>query len=384
MNGNEQRRCVEPPASRSPSRRSSWIHPRRTKSASRSPAPHSATLTSPSGVPRVVESVGEHVEGFAKGDAVVPTFLGQCDQCSTCASEQNNLCTAVPFVIGPGMRRDGTTRFRDAQGVPLHDLLAVSSFSEYTVVDMNQVVRLDPAVPPKLACLLSCGAGTGVGAAWRMAKVEPGSSVAIFGLGSVGLAVAQGAKMCGASKIIGVDLNSDKEEVGKSFGVTDFINPSQLDKSSVIEVIGEMTGGGVDYSFECIGVSSVMTDAFRSTKTDAGKWQDDRPGTGEVLRAGLPAVLGAPVRQVRHGVALRGDQAQDRHPNPRREMHEQGAGVGRVDHARSRPAGHKQGIRPAPAGEEPEVSHMDGQVSDEEKETAAYRVCGLSEKLMNK
>ncbi|XP_062210169.1 alcohol dehydrogenase-like 1 isoform X3 [Phragmites australis] len=219
----------------------------------------------------VVESVGEHVEGFAKGDAVVPTFLGQCDQCSTCASEQNNLCTAVPFVIGPGMRRDGTTRFRDAQGVPLHDLLAVSSFSEYTVVDMNQVVRLDPAVPPKLACLLSCGAGTGVGAAWRMAKVEPGSSVAIFGLGSVGLAVAQGAKMCGASKIIGVDLNSDKEEVGKSFGVTDFINPSQLDKSSVIEVIGEMTGGGVDYSFECIGVSSVMTDAFRSTKTGNGK-----------------------------------------------------------------------------------------------------------------
>ncbi|CAL4929499.1 unnamed protein product [Urochloa decumbens] len=220
---------------------------------------------------RVVESVGEHVENFAAGDSVVPTFLGQCDGCGSCASEHNNLCTTVPFVIGPGMRRDGTTRFRDAQGNPVHDLLAVSSFSEYTVVDVNQVVKIGPDVPPKLACLLSCGASTGVGAAWRLAKVEPGSSVAIFGLGSVGLAVAQGAKMCGASKIIGVDLNPDKEEIGRSFGVTDFVNPSQLSKISVRETILEMTGGGVDYSFECIGVSSVMTDAFRSTKTGKGK-----------------------------------------------------------------------------------------------------------------
>ncbi|KAL6867697.1 hypothetical protein ACP4OV_015721 [Aristida adscensionis] len=214
----------------------------------------------------VVESVGEHVEEFAAGDAVVPTFLGQCDRCSNCASEHNNMCTTVPFAIGPGMRRDGTTRFSDGQGNPLHGVVAVSSFSEYTVVDMAQAVKLSHAVPPKLACLLSCGASTGVGAAWKLAKVEPGSSVAIFGLGAVGLAVAQGAKMCGASKIIGVDLNPGKEEVGKSFGVTDFVNPSQLDSKSVSEVIGELTGGGADYSFECIGVSSVMTDAFRSTK----------------------------------------------------------------------------------------------------------------------
>ncbi|RLN19828.1 alcohol dehydrogenase-like 2 [Panicum miliaceum] len=219
----------------------------------------------------VVESVGEHVEGFAAGDTVVPTFLGQCDHCPGCASEHNNLCTTVPFVFGPGMRRDGTTRFRDAHGNPLHDLVAVSSFSEYTVVDVTQVVKIDPAVPPKLACLLSCGASTGVGAAWRVAKVQPGSSVVIFGLGSVGLAVAQGAKMCGASKIIGVDMNPDKEEVGKSFGVTHFVNPSQLGNSSVTEEIAKLTGGGADYSFECIGVSSVMTDAFTSTKPGKGK-----------------------------------------------------------------------------------------------------------------
>lgn len=108
-----------------------------------------------------MESVGEHVEDFAAGDTVVPTFLGQCSHCGSCTSEHSNMCDSVPFVIGPGMRRDGTTRFRDAQGSPLHDLLAVSSFAEYTVVDVNQVVKLDPAVPPKLACLLSCGAGTG-------------------------------------------------------------------------------------------------------------------------------------------------------------------------------------------------------------------------------
>ncbi|OEL13586.1 Alcohol dehydrogenase-like 2 [Dichanthelium oligosanthes] len=172
----------------------------------------------------VVESVGEHVEGFAAGDAVVPTLLGQCDHCTSCVSEHNNLCAAVPVTLAPGMRRDGTTRFRDAQGNPLHDFLAVSSFSEYTVVDVNQVVKVDPAVPPKLACLLSCGAGT-----------------------------------------------------GKTFGVTDFVNPSQLDKSSVCEAIVEMTGGGVDCSFECVGVPSVMTDAFRSTK----------PGNGKTIVLGL-------------------------------------------------------------------------------------------------
>jgi Zn-dependent alcohol dehydrogenase len=110
---------------------------------------------------RVVESIGEHVEEFAVGDTVVPTFLGQCDTCPSCASEANNMCSSVPFSIGPGMRRDGTTRFRDAHGAPLHNFLAVSSFSQYTVVDVNQVVKVDPAVPPMLACLLGCGAGTG-------------------------------------------------------------------------------------------------------------------------------------------------------------------------------------------------------------------------------
>jgi len=220
----------------------------------------------------VVESVGEHVEGLAAGDAVVPTIVGQCGHCTTCLSEDSNRCEGVPTILGPGMRRDGTGRFWDPQGNPVHDLLAVSTFSQYTVIDVSQLSKLDPAVPPKLGCLISCGGATGVGAAWKVARLKPGSSVAIFGLGAVGLSVAQGAKMCGASKIIGVDLNPDKEKFGKAFGVTDFVNPSKLDKNNSISgVIKEMSGGGVDCSFECIGVPSVMAEAFRSTKKGNSK-----------------------------------------------------------------------------------------------------------------
>uniref|UniRef100_A0A0D3FEU0 Enoyl reductase (ER) domain-containing protein n=1 Tax=Oryza barthii TaxID=65489 RepID=A0A0D3FEU0_9ORYZ len=214
----------------------------------------------------VVESVGENVEGFAAGDTVVPTFMGQCDSCASCAAEWTNQCTAVPFTMGPGMRRDGTTRFWDGEGKPLSDTVAVTSFSQYTVVDVNQVVKVDPAVPPKIACLLGCCGGTGVGAAWRLAKVQPGSSVVVFGLGSVGLAVVQGAKMCGATKII-----------GKEFGVTDFVNPSQLGDKSVSEVINAMTDGGADYSFECIGISSVMTEAGRGKTIILGVEKDSQP-----------------------------------------------------------------------------------------------------------
>ncbi|TVU17942.1 hypothetical protein EJB05_34004, partial [Eragrostis curvula] len=197
----------------------------------------------------VVESVGEHVSGFVTGDAVVPTFLGQCDACRSCRSSSpertTNMCTTLPLSDSLGMRRDGTVRFRDLQGNPLNHCVGVSSFSQYTVVDVNQLVKLGDGVPPKMACLLGCGASTGVGAAWRLANVEPGSSVAIFGLrnGRTG---------------------------GKGMGVTDFINPSQLGETPVSEVIGAMTGGGVDYSFECIGVPSVMADAFRSTKMGTG------------------------------------------------------------------------------------------------------------------
>ncbi|KAL6645232.1 hypothetical protein ACP70R_016840 [Stipagrostis hirtigluma subsp. patula] len=247
----------------------------------------------------VVESVGEHVEELAAGDAVVPTFLGQCSQCVDCRSARSNMCTNPRFAVRPGMPRDDTTRFSDGEGNPLHHFLGVSSFSEYTVVDVTQVVRVNPAMPPSKACLLSCGATTGVGAAWKLAKVEPGSSVAIFGLGAVGLAVAEGARICGASKIIGVDLNPEKLELGKEFGVTHFINPKEVGDKPVSQAIIEITEGGADYCFECIGLAALMNDAFQSS----------REGWGKTIILGVE-MHGAPVslssREILHGKCVMG------------------------------------------------------------------------------
>ncbi|PVH65273.1 hypothetical protein PAHAL_2G451000 [Panicum hallii] len=219
----------------------------------------------------VVESVGEHVQEAAVGDTVVPVFLAQCGECADCRSARSNLCSALP--TRPGMPRDGTTRFSlAATGEPVHNFLSVSSFAEYTVVDVAHVVRVGDALPPEKACLLSCGVATGVGAAWKVAAVEPGSTVAVFGLGAVGLAVAQGSKMRGATRIIGIDLNPDKFDTGKKLGITDFVNPNGIGEQTVSEVIKEMTGGaGADYCFECIGSVSVMAEAFRSSRMGWGK-----------------------------------------------------------------------------------------------------------------
>uniref|UniRef100_K4A1F5 Enoyl reductase (ER) domain-containing protein n=1 Tax=Setaria italica TaxID=4555 RepID=K4A1F5_SETIT len=220
----------------------------------------------------VVESVGEDVEEVAVGDTVVPVFLAQCGECADCLSARSNLCSALPHRTGL-MPRDGTTRFSlAATGEPIHHFLSVSSFAEYTVVDVAHVVRVGGALPPEKACLLSCGVATGVGAAWKVAAVEPGSTVAIFGLGAVGLAVAQGSKMRGATRIIGVDLNPDKFEIGKKLGITDFVNPNGIGEQTVSEVIKEMTSGaGADYCFECIGSVSVMAEAFKSSRMGWGK-----------------------------------------------------------------------------------------------------------------
>ncbi|KAK9130110.1 hypothetical protein Sjap_010597 [Stephania japonica] len=219
----------------------------------------------------VVESVGEGVEKFKEGDIVVPVFLGSCEECWDCESESSNICTKFAFKVEVGMPRDGTSRFRDGKGETLHHFLFVSSFAEYTVVDVAHLVKIDCGIAVDKACLLSCGVSTGVGAAWKVAEVHKGSSVAIFGLGTIGLAVAEGARLRGASKIIGVDLNTEKFTVGKQFGVTYFLNPKDCQDKPVYEVIKEMTNGGVDYSFECIGLASLMNDAFLSSRPGGGK-----------------------------------------------------------------------------------------------------------------
>ncbi|KAH9617275.1 hypothetical protein KSS87_018146, partial [Heliosperma pusillum] len=171
--------------------------------------------------------------------------------------------------MSPYMVRDGTSRFADTKGEVLYHSLDVSSFTEYTVVDAGHLVKIDPAISPNKACLLSCGVSTGVGAAWKTAQVEEGSTVAIFGLGTIGLAVAEGARLCGAARIIGIDVNPTKFEIGKKFGLTDFFNPKET--ASVSEVINNVTEGGADYCFECVGMSSLVEEAFACCRKGCGK-----------------------------------------------------------------------------------------------------------------
>ncbi|CAK9178352.1 unnamed protein product [Ilex paraguariensis] len=219
----------------------------------------------------IVESVGEGIEEVTEGDIVIPTFLSDCGECVDCISKKSNQCSKYPFEISPWMHRDGTSRFTDLEGETLYHFAYVSSFSEYTVVDISHVTKIDPAMPPNKACLLSCGVSTGVGAAWRAANVEPGSTVVIFGLGAIGLGVAEGARLCGATRIIGVDVNPDKYEIGKKFGITDFVNSTSCANKSVSEVINGMTNGGADYCFECVGLTSLMEEAFACCRKGWGK-----------------------------------------------------------------------------------------------------------------
>ncbi|OMO94486.1 Alcohol dehydrogenase superfamily, zinc-type [Corchorus capsularis] len=191
----------------------------------------------------VVESVGENVWEVEEGDMVVPVFHPNCRECRDCKSPKGNHCLAFGNArLIRDMSRDKTSRFKDMNGEVLHHFLYVSSFTQYTVVDVANVVKISPQIPSDKACLLSCGVSTGVGAAWKVADIEENSTVAIFGLGAVGLAVVEGARLRGASKIIGVDLNPEKEEIGKQFGVTDFINPSTCGDKKVSEGIANVFG----------------------------------------------------------------------------------------------------------------------------------------------
>ncbi|XP_051126551.1 alcohol dehydrogenase-like 2 isoform X2 [Andrographis paniculata] len=215
----------------------------------------------------VVESVGDYVEEFVPGDLVLPVFERNCGDCRDCRSPKGNACSKFAAEFYGGMPRDGSTRFLDAGGNPIHHFLSVSSFSEFTVVDVAHVVKMNPNLPPEKACLLSCGVTT----VWKTADVEEGSTVAIFGLGTVGLAVAEGARLRGASKIIGVDINPNKFEIGKKFGVTHFINPTSCTEKTVCQMIKELTGEGADYCFECIGLAPLMNEAFVSSRKGCGK-----------------------------------------------------------------------------------------------------------------
>jgi len=208
----------------------------------------------------VVKEVGPGVTTLKEGDHVIPLYVPECGQCNFCKSEKTNLCQAVRATQGKGLMPDGTSRF-SLNGKTLHHYMGTSTFSEYTVVPEISVAKVNKEAPLDKVCLLGCGITTGVGAVLNTAKVEPGSTVAVFGLGGVGLSVIQGAFLAKASRIIAVDINPSKFEFAKQLGATDCVNPTEYDQA-IQEVIVEMTGGGVDYSFECVGNVGLMRAAL--------------------------------------------------------------------------------------------------------------------------
>lgn len=210
----------------------------------------------------IVESVGEGVKEFQPGDHVVPLYIPQCGECKFCKSPKTNLCSKIRLTQGKGVMPDGTSRFT-CKGQTIAHFMGCSTFSEYTVVADISLAKIDPTAPLDKVCLLGCGVSTGYGAALNTAKVESGSTCAIWGLGAVGLAAALGCKAAGASRIIGVDVNSDKFEKAKVFGCTEFVNPKDH-KKPIQEVLIEMTDGGLDYTFECVGNVQTMRAALES------------------------------------------------------------------------------------------------------------------------
>jgi len=208
----------------------------------------------------VVVDVGPGVTGLRRGDHVVPLYIPECRQCKSCLSRKTNLCTAIRATHGRGVMPDGTSRF-SLHGKPLHHYMGCSTFANFTVLPEIAVAKIREDAPFDKVCYIGCGVTTGIGAVINTAKVEPGANVVVFGLGGIGLNVVQGARLAGADRIIGVDLNPAREALARKFGMTHFVNPSDV-RGDLVPWLVELTGGGADYSFECIGNVDVMRQAL--------------------------------------------------------------------------------------------------------------------------
>ncbi|KPK04771.1 MAG: alcohol dehydrogenase [Betaproteobacteria bacterium SG8_39] len=208
----------------------------------------------------VVVDVGPGVTSVRKGDHVIPLYTPECRQCKSCLSRKTNLCTAIRGTQGRGVMPDGSSRFSRG-GKTIHHYMGCSTFANYTVLPEIAVAKIRQDAPFDKVCYIGCGVTTGIGAVINTAKVEPGANVVVFGLGGIGLNVVQGARMVGANMIVGVDLNPAREALARRFGLTHFVNPNEVNGDLVAYLV-ELTGGGADYSFECVGNVQLMRQAL--------------------------------------------------------------------------------------------------------------------------
>ena len=208
----------------------------------------------------VVVEVGPDVKSLRVGDHVIPLYVPECRNCEYCTSGKTNLCQAIRETQGKGLMPDATSRF-SVGGEPLFHYMGTSTFSQYTVVPEIAVAKIRADAPFDKVCYIGCGVTTGIGAVINTAKVEPGANVVVFGLGGIGLNVVQGCRLAGADKIVGVDLNPARRSLGEKFGMTHFVNPTEVD-GDLVPYLVDLTGGGADYSFECIGNVDVMRQAL--------------------------------------------------------------------------------------------------------------------------
>lgn len=216
----------------------------------------------------IVREVGAGVTSVVPGDHVIPLYTPECRQCKSCLSGKTNLCTAIRATQGKGLMPDGTTRF-SYKGQPIYHYMGCSTFSNFTVLPEIAVAKIRPDAPFDTSCYIGCGVTTGVGAVVNTAKVEVGATVIVFGLGGIGLNVIQGAKLAGAARIVGVDINPDREAWGRQFGMTDFVNPR--DVGDVVQHLVALTDGGGDYTFDCTGNTVVMRQALESAHRGWGE-----------------------------------------------------------------------------------------------------------------